>query len=263
MAHQFIKRGISLYGLHDIKHPLCLAFLFPLSFFYLFSHASHAGTELKKQDRIKIFCRNSWKAKPPRMKLQKQTIERVTIHHSAREVLDSSPEIEIQKLQMFHQGHPLKPMADIAYHYLISREGLIYLGRDSRFEGATLTNYNPKGHLLIALLGNFDISSPPKKQRQALIDLLRVVLQSYQLKMATVATHYDYANTQCPGKNLRLWVKSIEFKSLLRDALEAGEIEVEISCETPFPQTKPQTTAIDSKLDAPKRTLRSLQINPW
>jgi len=137
------------------------------------------------------------------------TIDRVTIHHTATAQLRGAKARKaIRRFQQFHQHHPRQPLPDIAYHYLIDAKGIVYAGRDPQMRGDTHTDYDPAGHLLIALLGNFERNQPTVQQRKALARLLAWSLAAYRLAPSAIALHSDHAQTACPGKHLAAWVAS-------------------------------------------------------
>ena len=72
--------------------------------------------------------------------------------------------------QEFHQTDRGWP--DLAYHFAIDRDGNIYEGRSTEFRGDTATSYDPTGHFLVVLEGNFDVETPADPQLQSLTDLL-------------------------------------------------------------------------------------------
>lgn len=80
--------------------------------------------------------------------------------------------------------------------------GTVYEGRPDSLAGDTNTNYNPSGHLLICALGNFDSVIISQTQNQRLIELTAYLAQRHSISWDSIKTHKDYAETDCPGKNL-------------------------------------------------------------
>jgi len=92
---------------------------------------------------------------------------------------------------------------------LIDWEGKIYAGRDLRYPGDTNTNYDPTGHALICVLGNFEIQTPNDKQLQAVIDLMTWLCYSQHVPVAMIRGHKDVAaGTVCPGEKLYAYLRS-------------------------------------------------------
>ena len=120
----------------------------------------------------------------------------VVVHHSATAY--SSPN-EVQDLHMDGRG-----FSDVAYHFLIAADGMIYEGREINIRGAHVQGFNT-GSVGIVLLGNFNDEQPTKSQLaslRALVDYLR-----YTYEIRYLAGHKDYPDqspdgTECPGANL-------------------------------------------------------------
>ena len=63
----------------------------------------------------------------------------------------------------------LKPVwFDIPYHFYIAVDGKIADGRSIKFVGDTNTDYNPTGHALVVLEGNFENEEPSPDQLKSL-----------------------------------------------------------------------------------------------
>jgi len=126
----------------------------------------------------------------------KSVLNTIVVHHSA---FAYSQPAEIQELHMDRRG-----FADVAYHFLIDVDGIIYEGREINIRGAHVQGFNT-GSIGIVLLGNFNDEQPGEAQLaslRALVDYLR-----YTYEIRYVAGHRDYPNqspdgTECPGDNL-------------------------------------------------------------
>lgn len=126
----------------------------------------------------------------------KQVLNTIVIHHSA--FADGGP-VEVQELHMDRRG-----FADVAYHFLIDSDGVIYEGREINIRGAHVQGFNT-GSIGIVLLGNFNEEQSNDIQLaslRALVDHLR-----YTYEIRYLAGHKDYPNqspdgTECPGDNL-------------------------------------------------------------
>ena len=120
----------------------------------------------------------------------------IVVHHSA--IPNVSP-AEIQELHMDRRG-----FADVAYHFLIDSEGVIYEGREIDIRGAHVQGFNT-GSVGVVLMGNFNKEQPTEVQLtslRALVDYLR-----YTYEIRYLAGHKDYPDqspdgTECPGDNL-------------------------------------------------------------
>lgn len=136
---------------------------------------------------------------------------RITIHHTATlQKPDRSLEAKMQALQSFSQnpgtlgnGRPKPAWPDVPYHYYIDCQGGIAEGREVQFVGDTNTSYDPTGHVLVVLEGNFEEEQPTPEQLNSLRHLLSWLVASYHVSPDHIAGHKDFAETLCPGKNLQ------------------------------------------------------------
>ena len=94
--------------------------------------------------------------------------------------------------------------ADVAYHFLIDSDGLIYEGREIDIRGAHVQGFNT-GSVGIVLLGNFNDIEPAQTQTESLEKLIDYLRYTYEIRY--LAGHKDYPDqspdgTECPGDNL-------------------------------------------------------------
>ncbi len=160
--------------------------------------------------RLHILTRKEWGARAPILPMIRQRPRYITIHHSASAVKKRlSLATKMRNLQAFSQrraklasGKVKRAWADVPYHYYIDWKGRIAEARDPHYAGDTNTGYDPKGHILIVLEGNFEKTAPGKNQIASLIELSRVLSARWHIPVANIRTHRDYARTACPGRNL-------------------------------------------------------------
>ena len=108
---------------------------------------------------------------------------------------------------------PLLPALLLSACASLDGEGKIYAGRDLRYPGDTNTNYDPTGHALICVLGNFEVQTPNEKQLRAVVELMAWLCASHQLPPEVIAGHKDVAQgTVCPGKNLYAYLANGYFQ---------------------------------------------------
>ena len=170
--------------------------------------------------RPSIVSRQEWKAKDSVGTIKEQTIRYITIHHTATlQKKDTPIEKKLQNLQNFSQSKSplasgkMKPVwFDVPYHYYIAVDGKIAEGREIRFVGDTNTDYDPTGHALIVLEGNFEIEQPSSEQQKSLQDLMAWLSTEYKVAKTEIKAHNDYASTACPGKNLKVLLPMLREK---------------------------------------------------
>ena len=135
---------------------------------------------------------------------------RITIHHTGTpQNATRSIEAKMRALQAFSQrddsldtGKKKPAWADVPYHYYIAVDGAVAEGRDAHYSGDTNTEYDPSGHLLVVVEGNFQRDTLTSAQRRALDVIIPELANRYHIGDSLLAGHRDFADTECPGKNL-------------------------------------------------------------
>lgn len=119
----------------------------------------------------------------------------VAIHHSAALLLANETMRSIQNEHMDVNG-----WADIAYHFAIDKDGVIYEGREIGVRGASVAGHNT-GTIGVMVMGNFELEAPLEVQLTALQLLLNWLAQQYTL--SHLAAHGEFnPESVCPGKYL-------------------------------------------------------------
>ena len=163
------------------------------------------------EERPPVVSRKEWGAKAPTRAYQTHLPTRITIHHQGVfSTRQADTKRRLKNMQAFHQGKS-REFADIAYHFIIDRRGTIYEGRPVTTAGETRTDYDPSGHLLICLLGDFEKQTPTSEQQTALVTLVRWAMTTFKISQERIGGHRDYAHTTCPGKHLYALIKSERF----------------------------------------------------
>ena len=150
-----------------------------------------------------------------------QRITSITLHHEGSpEPLrpEDDPVAKLRGLQSW--GASDRNWWDVPYHFLIDLDGRIYEGRDWHYMGETNTSYDPSGHLLISILGNYNVQEPTPAQLKAIADLMAWAVQRFHVSLDSIRGHYQYAQTNCPGKNLRKYLEDGTFRRMVEARLE-------------------------------------------
>ena len=161
--------------------------------------------------RPKILSRQDWNAKEPVGKMQVNSPRHITVHHTATPQKDTVKlEKKMRDLQNFSQSEnrldsgKVKPAwPDVPYHFYIAFDGQIAEGRDMKYVGDTNTDYDPTGHVLIVLEGNFETEQPSVRQIDSLVALAAWLSTKFDIPALEIKGHSDYASTACPGSNLK------------------------------------------------------------
>ncbi len=153
---------------------------------------------------------------------------RITLHHegSPKPLTPSEdPKQLLRNLQSW--GFRAKGWPDIPYHFLIDLEGNIYEARDLWAVGDTNTQYDPTGHLLVTLMGNYELQTPTLRQLESLCDFLAWLCDYYNIDPSTIACHREFVLTACPGKYFAPYVLSgyveAEVRKRIRAAYSTGQ----------------------------------------
>ena len=149
-----------------------------------------------------------------------QRITSITLHHegSAKPLRpEDDPVAGLRALQSW--GERDRNWWDVPYHYLIDLDGHVYEGRDWHYMGETNTTYDPSGHLLISILGNYNLQEPTPAQLDAIADVMAWAVQKFDVPLDSIRGHYQYAQTDCPGKNLRKYLEDGTFRRMVAERL--------------------------------------------
>ena len=155
------------------------------------------------------------------------SVERLTIHHTGVELGENRlAPARLRAHQEFHQTERGWP--DLAYHFAIDRAGNLYEGRSPELRGDTATSYDPTGHLLVVLEGNFDIETTAEPQLRSLTEWLAWAVRSYAVGPETIKSHRDYApgETSCPGDNIYSLLLSGDLVNAVASILNETAIEM-------------------------------------
>jgi hypothetical protein len=147
-------------------------------------------------------------------------ITHVTLHHTGSPEPLQPHEDPVAKLRGLQSwGASARNWWDVPYHYLLDLDGRVYEGRDWRFMGETNTTYDPGGHFLISMIGNYERQGPSQKQLEAIADLMAWALVKFDLPLDRIGGHYNYASTGCPGRHLRTHLEDGTFRRMVAERL--------------------------------------------
>lgn len=139
---------------------------------------------------------------------RKHSITHITLHHQGEPFpAGKDPMQYLRNLQKWSRNS--KQWIDIPYHYIIDLEGTIYEGRSITYAGDTNTEYDPAGHALIEVVGNFEEVEPNEQQLEAVVKTMAMLSVQYHVPVDSIRAHKDYSSkTVCPGKNLYRYVEN-------------------------------------------------------
>jgi hypothetical protein len=155
--------------------------------------------------------------------VRRQAVTHITLHHQGEPFKPGTdPQKYLRNLQSWSRS--AKHWADIPYHYIIDLDGRIYAGRDIDYAGDTNTEYDPMGHALIEVVGNFEEVEPNQQQLDAVVDLMAMLAAKYHVPIERIASHRDFsAQTVCPGANLYRYVQNGYFRGKVKERLKGND----------------------------------------
>lgn len=150
--------------------------------------------------QIDVIPRTSW-GKALRMeRCVPHQITSVSIHHSA--TLTKSNADVPKHLLSYQKYHQQQGWMDIAYHFIVDLEGQVFQGRSLDCKGDTFTNYDPTGHLIIMVDGNYNEQELSDDSWKSILHLVQWGMQTYNIPLERIFYHQQLANTECPGKSV-------------------------------------------------------------
>ncbi len=151
-----------------------------------------------------------------------QQITHITLHHQG-EIWKEGADVQAYLGRLQQWSRLTKRWADIPYHFVIAPDGRIYAARPLGQAGDTNTEYDPRGHALVMLVGNFEEQQPTPAQLSAAVELTAWLAREHHLGLDAIASHKDHSSqTVCPGKNLYAYLESGWFKAEVGKRLNSG-----------------------------------------
>ena len=191
-----------------------------------------AGCALKPpSSEVPVVAVGDWGGTPADpARARRHTITHITLHHQGEPFKPGTdPRQYLRNLQTWSRN--TKGWLDIPYHYVIDLEGKTYAARDIAYAGDTNTEYDPSGHALIEVVGNFEEVEPNQQQLDAVVDVMAMLAKKYGVPLERIASHRDHSDkTVCPGANLYRYVQSGYFREKV--AARLGQMPA-----TPTPNT--------------------------
>jgi hypothetical protein len=163
--------------------------------------------------------REVWNAAPPTQPYTPQIPKGVSLHHTGAAWNGSpGPEQYLRNIQHFHTG-PQREWEDIAYHYLVDLDGVIWAGRPPTVRGNPSIYYDPTGLVLISFLGDFSWQEPSEAQLNSAADAAAWLMKKYTIPLTALTGHRDHAPTTCPGDNIYRCLRDGSFAAKVRESL--------------------------------------------
>lgn len=141
------------------------------------------------------------------------TPKQICIHKSGWKVWKTQEEwIGVDDIREYHINE--RKFDDVAYHYLIQKDGTIQTGRPIEYMPASCKGHNNEV-IAICVIGEFTRERPEEAQINALKFLILEMCKKYDIDttMHHIFGHCDYrdpvGNRYCPGKYLSRQIPTI------------------------------------------------------
>ncbi|WP_240689234.1 N-acetylmuramoyl-L-alanine amidase [Ammoniphilus sp. YIM 78166] len=129
-------------------------------------------------------------------------INHIQIHHTWKpRITDYTGEQTIYNMWKYHTQ--TNGWADIAQHFTVSPDGLIWDGRPLDQIPAGIQGHNTGG-IMIEIIGNFDQGEERLEgsQLEATVHLVRLLLTRFNLQLRDIVFHREHSGKTCPGSGL-------------------------------------------------------------
>jgi hypothetical protein len=147
---------------------------------------------------IWISSREDWGARPPKRVLPNtERPTRIIVHRSDTQIVEDPR--SLQEFQMGGQG-----LDDIGYHFLITRGGTIYEGRELEFRGAHCRGQDDDS-IGLCFFGNGEEVTAHAAQAGRLL----VAWICSKFPIEEIVPHLRFENTDCPGPALKRWTEKL------------------------------------------------------
>ncbi len=174
---------------------------------------------------LDVVPREEWGAAPPRGQFTTHEIDQVTIHHAG----DLAGTLGPAQFRAWQRWHHYLGWPDLAYHFIVGRDGRVYEGRPYDAAGDTATEYDPTGHFLIVVEGNFDEATPTAEQLELTAQLIAWASLQFGVSLETLSGHRDHAATTCPGDNLYTYLHDGSLANRALEILDEGGVTLRLS----------------------------------
>ena len=121
-------------------------------------------------------------------------IKKIIVHHSASSRDKTTP-------AQIHQWHVDRGWGLIGYHWVITGDGSLHVGRKESSKGIHTVGHN-RDSIAICVTGNFETEEPTEGQWNMLKIWILRTLAGYGLTAKDLYTHRELSPTACCGENL-------------------------------------------------------------
>lgn len=170
-----------------------------------------------RQSNMEFIERSDWAAHKNKSQnmVNDWDYTKVVIHHAGRSFTCGPAALQMKQIQEDHMDAKIQPKDDFSYHYAVDCFGNIYEGRDIRFKGEHIADYNT-GAIGIVILENLTepgegkgissyitkafsgMPSVPAHQAEAVQKLVTILKDFFPL--TTLGGHREFPGQKTSGK---------------------------------------------------------------
>lgn len=175
-----------------------------------------------RQGGMKFVERSDWRAHKNRSERMHGDWDysKIAIHHAGRSFSCGTAALQLQDIQDMQMGRSAAASDDIGYHYALDCFGTVFEGRDIRFKGENVHNYNTgligivlledltdpgEGHDgvakvrgLLSAIGVSNRPQVPEKQQRSLTAFIAILREFFYIN--TLGGHREFPGQQAEGK---------------------------------------------------------------
>jgi hypothetical protein len=151
-----------------------------------------------------IQSRGSWGARNPGSNMVGHTPMRIVLTHEGGAPCcgGEDPRDRIYSNQGIHMD--VKGWPDIAFHYIIAPDGVIYTGRSDRYRSDSSYDdvnpgYNLDGTIVVGVLGNYDVQQPTQESIQSAEWLMAWLCQEHGISPTDIYQLRNIATNDVSG----------------------------------------------------------------
>lgn len=129
-------------------------------------------------------------------------VEKIILHCAA------TPEGKEFTAADINRMHIQRGFKKIGYHYVIDLDGTVEKGREENENGAHTIGYNSKSLGICYIGGVAKDGKTPKDtrteaQKVAIFNIVKELIEKYNLTLDDVHGHYEFANKACPSFKMK------------------------------------------------------------
>ena len=164
--------------------------------------------EVPYPETLQIQSRSDWGWKGSVKPSESADIRNITILQSGINIAnESEPSIHYRN------------MPAPACHFLINADGTVYEAQPIGTSPKTTGSFDPTGHILICVMGDYETEYLNQFQMRSLIDLSTYLVETYHIPLYNIQTMKEYSSATLPAKHLYQYIENDTLQARIRERL--------------------------------------------